>query len=47
MGASPTSGPFSGQCFYGVSELDEAGRERVKAYLKLEGDRLVLARQSS
>lgn len=46
-GASPTSGPFSGQCHYGVRELDETGRERVKAYLKLEGNRLVLARQSS
>ena len=46
-GASPTGGPFPGQCHYGVSELDEIGRKRVKAYLKLEGNRLVLARQSS
>lgn len=46
-GVSPSTGPFAGQCHYGVRELDAKGRERVKAYLKLEGNRLVLTRQSS
>ncbi|MCB1232522.1 MAG: hypothetical protein KDN19_19900 [Verrucomicrobiae bacterium] len=41
-GETAKSGPFTGQ-FYGVRDLDEKGRERVRNYLRIEQGRLALA----
>ena len=40
-GETAKSGPFAGQ-FYGVRDLDEKGRERVKDFLKIEDGTLAM-----
>ncbi len=45
VGETVEKGPFRGQ-FYGVPNLDEKGRKRVKSYLRIEQGQLALASEA-